>query len=120
MTIPNKLFPGYVIQYHILRVHFSSNILIRYCILFLKLKGTDGNEGSIRIQKLCFRLLHMALAWLPYILSRVMNRLMVVLSQVRVRIRGKNVTKQYSAAMNTAFYCYFCQPELQGHILRPR
>jgi len=32
ITIPNKLFPGYVIQYHISRVHFSSNILIRVSI----------------------------------------------------------------------------------------
>ena len=33
MTIPYKFFPGYDIQYHILRVHFSSNILIRFFCL---------------------------------------------------------------------------------------
>ena len=56
---------------------------IRYGILFLKLNGTDRNEGSIHIQKLCFRRQHFTLAWLPCIQSRVMNRPMGVLFQVR-------------------------------------
>ena len=34
---------------------------IRYWTLFLKLKGTAGNEGSIRIQKLYFKHLHITL-----------------------------------------------------------
>ena len=32
MSIPNELFLSYVIQYHILGVHFFSNILIRLSI----------------------------------------------------------------------------------------
>jgi hypothetical protein len=28
MAVPNKLFPGYIIQHHILRVHFFPDILI--------------------------------------------------------------------------------------------
>jgi len=30
MTITNELFPGYLIQYRILFIHFFSNILIRF------------------------------------------------------------------------------------------
>jgi hypothetical protein len=67
-------------------------------MLFLKLSGTVGNEGSIRIHKPYFKRWHSTLAWLPFIglLSRVMNRPMAVQSQVSVRIREKNMTKQCS------------------------
>jgi hypothetical protein len=65
---------------------------------FMKLSGTVGNEGSIRIKQLYFKRWHSTLAWLPFIglLSRVMNRPMAVLSQVSVRIREKNIINRCS------------------------
>ena len=55
LTIPNKLFPGYVIQYHILRVHFFSSDILITGTIFLLQKGTKCfNNISVARNKVRF------------------------------------------------------------------